>query len=360
MRNVALDLGVRKIAFCEVENGRVKERRTVRTLAELDDVIGPGCAPARVAFEACREAWHVHEVVAKNGHEPLMIDTTRIKQIGINKKRKTDRIDAELQARAVENGNIPLAHVLSKSAQGARALLSVRRALIESRTNFVVTARGLVRAGGGRLPSCDAKDFVKRVRATTLDEASSALIAPLLDILESVERQIVQIDAKVERLMEKHPVITQLSTAPAIAAVTAASFVSVIDDPTRFRNAHQVGAYLGLVPSETTTGGKRRVGSITNAGNSYLRSLLVQAAWNVLRLKREDPLKSWAQNVIERRGKRVGVVALARRLAGVLWAMWRDGTAYHVPNAAQPIARGLRRQAKKTSRQADKIAAMTA
>jgi transposase len=125
MRNVALDLGARKIAFCEIVDGQVKERRTVTSLSALDDVLGPTSPPARVAFEACREAWKLHEQIKANGHEPLLVDTTRIQQIGIHRGRKTDRIDAELLARAVERGIIPLAHVLSKEAQQLRASLSV-------------------------------------------------------------------------------------------------------------------------------------------------------------------------------------------------------------------------------------------
>jgi hypothetical protein len=121
----------------------------------------------------------------------------------------------------------------------------------------------------------------------------------------------------------------------------------VIDEANRFRNAHQVESYLGLVPSEDSTGGKRRLGSISKQGNSYLRAMLVQASWLMLRLPgRSDPLQRWALAIAERRGKRIAAVALARRLAGVLWAMWSDGTVYDPELAACSGARGLRRAAK--------------
>jgi hypothetical protein len=143
-------------------------------------------------------------------------------------------------------------------------------------------------------------------------------------------------------LAGQEPVIAQLTTVPGVAVIVAASFVSVVDDARRFQRAHQVESYVGLVPSEDTTGGKRRIGSISKKGNSYLRSMLVQAAWCILRQNnRSDPLRCWGQAVAKRRSKRIAVVALARRLVGVLWAMWRDGTVYDPELVARAGARGL-------------------
>ena len=114
MRIVGLDLGVKCISFCEVRDGVVIARRTVRSVEELDDVLGPEAPPARVAVEACREAWSVHDRLRDAGHEPVLVDTTRVKQVGIGAhRRKTDRIDAEVLARALEANRIPRAHVLS-------------------------------------------------------------------------------------------------------------------------------------------------------------------------------------------------------------------------------------------------------
>src|SRR4029077_1148192 len=114
MRKVALDLGARKIAFCEVAEGEVVGRATVQSLSGLTDRIGPNTPPAVVLFEAGRSGWHVHDRLAEWGHEPRMLDTTRAKQLGIGQhRRKTDRIDAETLARALEVGRVPLAHVLS-------------------------------------------------------------------------------------------------------------------------------------------------------------------------------------------------------------------------------------------------------
>jgi transposase len=138
-----------------------------------------------------------------------------------------------------------------------------------------------------------------------------------------------------------------LCTVPGVGALVAGSFVSVVDDAKRFRDAHSVESYLGLVPSEHSSGGsKQRLGAITKHGNCYARAMLVQAAWSLMtRGPLDDPMRRWAQAVAERRGKRIAVIALARRLVGVLWAMWRDNTAYDPALAGRASVRGLRCQA---------------
>lgn len=347
MRSVGLDLGARKITYCEVKEGQVVERCTVQRIEQLARPLGPNTPSARVGFEACREAWHVHDLLTSWGHQPLMIDTTRARQIGIGQhKRKNDRIDAEAVAYAVEQNRLPLAHLLSADRRELRAQLGVRRTLVEDRAQLITTIRGLVRSKKGQLPSCASDNFVATLRAAELDEATRGVVLPLACVLEALDPQIVVVDGKLEQLCAREPVVQLLSTAPGVGRIVAATFVSVIDDAKRFSRAHQVESYLGLVPGEDSSGGRRRIGAITKQGNSYARAMLVEAAWCVLRLRDDtDPLKRWAEAVAARRGKRVAVVALARRLVGVLWAMWRDGTVYEPARLGVRMATGLERQA---------------
>lgn len=343
MRSVALDLG-RKITFCEVSEGKVLRRATVASFEGLERLLGPRTPPARVAIEACREVWHVERRLREWGHEPLVVDTTRVKQLGVGQhNRKNDRIDAEVLARAVEKGSIPLAHVLTPHRQALRLQLSVRRGLVETRANHVTMVRGLARAHGVRLRSCAVEDFARHVEESALGEDLRLLVAPLLAVIRVLDSAIAELDRKLETLCAAEPVVLRLCTAPGVGLIVAAAFVSVIDEAKRFRHAHQVEAYLGLVPSEHTSV-RRRLGSITKQGNSYLRALLIQAAWCILRFKDEDPLALWARAVAQRRGKRVAVVALARRLVGVLWAMWRDDTVYDPERLARAAAAGLEQQ----------------
>ena len=346
MRRIGLDLGVRHIAYCEVAEGKVVDRTAVKSLSQLASRLGPGTESAVVAFEACREGWHVHDKLREWGHDPRMLDTTRVRQMGVGQHgRKNDPIDAEAIAMALDAGRIAEAHVLSPERRVLRAQLSVRGALVETRAQYVTTIRGLARAAGVLLPTCDTENFVRKLDGLAMDEATRALVAPLVAMLVTLETELARVEHTLAALAEKDPVLQLCATVPGVGLIVAATFVSVIDDAKRFKNAHAVGAYLGLVPSESTTGGphKRRLGAITKQGNRMARAMLIQASWTIFRSRdRTDPLKSWVEHLATKRHKRVAVVALARKLAGVLWAMWRDGTFYDPKGHAEQSEQGVR------------------
>jgi transposase len=325
----------------------------------LQSRLGPGTPPARIAFEASREAWHVHDVLAGWGHEPVIVDTTRLKTIGIGQHgRKNDALDAEASARAVENGRIPRAHLLSPERRELRKLLSVRTALVETRAQYVVTIRGLARAQGVLLPSGSTDSFPKRVAAASLDEETRVLIAPLVAVLDKLQNELATVEQKLGEVAQRDPMIQLCATVPGVGLMVAATFISVIDDAGRFKSAKAVGAYLGLVPTESTTGGpaKRRLGSITKQGNARARAMLVQSAWLILRSRAADnPLYVWAMRIASTRGKLIAAVALARKLAGVLWAMCRDGAAFEPETQGAESARGVRRRAVDITKQAAAI-----
>jgi transposase len=350
MRSIGLDLGARHIAYCEVRNGEVIDRTSVKRLEQLKSRIGPDCPRACIAFEASREGWHVHDTLVSWGHRAMMIDTTRVRAMGVaHHMRKNDALDAEVAARAVDQGRIPEAHILSPERRALRAQLSVRGALVETRAQYVTTIRGLGRAAGVLLPGCTTENFVGKVQASSLDEETRTLIEPLLAVLVGVESELSKVEHTLSEMAMREPIIALLATAPGVGLIIASTFVSVIDEAKRFKNAQAVGAYLGLVPSELTTGGpdKRRLGSITKQGNTHARRMLIQAAWLILRSRNiDDPIRQWGDRLSKTRGKRIAVVALARKLAGVLWAMWRDGTAYDAVGQAKASAKGNRKAAR--------------
>ena len=352
MRKIALDLGVRKTSYCEVQNGQVIQRATVASVETLWSLLGPERLPAVVAIEACREAWHVHDLLKTWGNEVVLVDTTRSRRLGIGQHgRKTDRIDAEVLALALERGGIPAAHVLSPHRRELRRWLNVRRGLVESRAQLVTTCRGLAREQGLLFLKCQTQLFARNARK--VKHVALAVIEPLLCVLDALGPELERVEAKLAELCETEPVVKLLMTAPGAGPTVAAAFVSVIDDARRFRSSHQVESYVGLVPSENSSGGKQRLGSISKRGNRYLRALLVQGSWSILRnADRQDPLRLWAEAVAERRGKKIAVIALARRLVGVLWAMWRDAKPYDPSALAAASSRGTRRLARVLQTQA--------
>ena len=139
-------------------------------------------------------------------------------------------------------------------------------------------------------------------------------------------------------MAKAHPICPRLMSVPGVGPITALAFVAVIDDVSRFKNAHQLEAYLGLTPGESSSSSRVQRTSITKAGNSMVRRCLVQCAWAAKHSHRRRPLEmvTWSLEIEKRRGKRVAVTALARKIAGILFALWRDNTSYVARQSAQP------------------------
>ena len=334
MRSVGVDLGKRKTTYCEIQEGRVVQRGTVTDARDLFEHVlaptkGDATQSAQVLFEASRMAWWLHDKLAERGHVPIILDTTRAKQVGIGQHgRKTDRIDAEVLARALAARQYSAAHVLSPARRELRQHLNVRRMLVDTRAQHTAEARQIAYSYADTIPESHPDNFAAVAGKAKLREETLALISPLLKAIEALDPQIAAVDEKIAELSEREPVVRLLKTAPGVGPVIAATFVSVIDEARRFQTAHHVESYVGLVPSEDSTGGRRRVGSITKQGNKHLRALLIQGAWSILRGDKDDRLARWGAELAARRGNRIAVVAIARRLVGVLWAMWRDDRVY--------------------------------
>jgi len=194
--------------------------------------------------------------------------------------------------------------------------------------------KALVRRDGARLaqgePERTAAKFAVLDATGAVSDALRIEVAPLLAVLEPLNAQIAAADRRIAALAAEDPRVRRLATAPGVGPVTATAFVATLDDVARFHDAHQVMAYLGLVPSERSSGERQHRGRITKAGSPRVRWLLVEAAWRIWRSRDAGaaPLQAWAERVALRRGQRVAVVALARRLAGILYTLWRDSTDY--------------------------------
>lgn len=344
MRSVGLDLGSRKISFCEVSNGKVVARATVSRISDLLDRLGPGQPDAWVAIEASRAAWAVHAELEGWGNKVSMLDTTRVRQMGIGQHgKKNDTIDAERMALAVEQRRLPEAHVLSEDRQQLRHLVMTRRTLVESRSTLVTTVRGLATSLGCALPRCESASFAAMMSGGELPDRLRQLASPLLAVFLPTEAKLRELDVRLEEICARDPLAQKLMTAPGVGPVVASMFISVIDGAHRFGNARQVTSYLGLVPRENSSGSSgQRLGAITKQGNPYLRSLLVQSAWVLMRKSNiADPLARWGLAVAERRGRKIAAIAVARRLAAILWAMWKRDVAYDPAHVAELSAGGL-------------------
>jgi len=155
--------------------------------------------------------------------------------------------------------------------------------------------------------------------------------------MRRVNEQLAALEQRIETMAQDDEVVERLRTAPGVGPLTALSFVATLDEVERFDHAHQVESSLGLVPREWSAGEQQQRGKITKQGSGRMRALLVGAAWRILRRQEVvgSKLRHWAERIATRRGKRVAVVALARRLAGMLYALWRDASVYDETRVGQ-------------------------
>lgn len=334
MEIIGLDLHKRESQLCRRHpSGRIQHQRIPTSRAQFSATLG-GITPARILLEASTESEWVATHLEALGHTVIVADPNFAPMYATRTRRiKTDRRDAQALMEACTLGAYHAAYRLSPARQHLRTMLATRDALVHTRTRWIAFCRTRVRARGLRIPSGATARFGTRVAALDLATQAPALgteLAPLLALLPGVTAELTTLEAQLTTLAAGDPVITRLATAPSVGVITAAGVVAVLDDITRFRSAHAVEAYLGLVPREYSSAERQHRGGITKAGNSRARWLLVEAGWRLLRATAPAaaPLRQWGVAIAARRGKRVAAVALARRLAGVLYAMWRDGTDY--------------------------------
>ena len=328
---IGLDLHKRESQLCILtSDGELLERRILTSRERFTAVLGDR-PPARVLLEAATESEWVARHLESLGHEVIVADPGFAAMYATRSKRvKTDKRDARTLCDALQLGAYRAIHRASDAQRALRAELVIRDALVRTRTRYIALIKAFVRRDGLRLPSGDAEHTVVKLRALPLPPHTLDELAPLVALWAPLEAEIAAADARLLALASDHPVVRRLRTMPSIGPITAIAFVAALDDVARFTSAHQVQAYLGLVPSEYSSGDHRLRGRITKRGDARLRWLLVEAAWRILRSPNPDlaGLRAWALQIADRRGKRIAGVALARRLAGILYAMWRDDAPY--------------------------------
>lgn len=328
MEHLAIDLGGRESQICvRRSDGEVIEERRCRTTALATYLAGR--PPSRVVVETCSEAFGVADAAVRAGHEVRVVPATLVRSLGVGARGlKSDRRDARVLSEVSCRIDLPSVHVPSAQARERKTLCGMREALVGARTKLVNTVRGWLRAAGRRPRGGDVATFPSRVRDLCAAAPLPTSVTRQLEAIEALTVQIAAADRELIATARADPLARRLMTVPGVGAATALRFVAALDEVSRFPGAHAVESYLGLVPGEHSSADRRRRTGITKAGAPALRWCRVQAAWAARRTRRHDPLHRWVDDVEKRRGTRVAVLALARKLAGILFALWRDGTVY--------------------------------
>jgi transposase len=327
-----MDVHKRETQVCIIDGeGSVRLEQRIRTEpGRFADTLGAR-PRTRILLEASTESEWVAAALEALGHEVVVADPNYAPLYATRTRRvKTDRRDARALADANRLGAYRAAHRLPAARRELRAALAVREALVQTRTRYLNLLRALLRREGIAIPTGSAATFARRLAAVELPPALQVRVRPLVDLLAPLNAALEAADPPIAVTLAADPAAAQLQSVPGVGPLTTATFLAALDTPTRFASAAHGAAYLGLVPREWSSGERQQRGGVTKTGNRRARAMLVQAAWGVWRDRHaaSAPLRAWAERLAARRGKRVAVVALARRLSGLLFALWRDGTSF--------------------------------
>jgi transposase len=339
MDHIAIDLGSRESQICvRGSDGTILEEKRVGTRS-LGKYLA-NRAPGRVVVEACAEAFGVADAAKQAGHETVVVPASLAPSLGVGDRGiKSDCRDSRnLSEASCRMSRLPAVHIPTVESRARKSMTGLREVLVQSRTKLVNSVRGWSRAHGlGVIGTGTVNTFPHRVRKHLAKHSLTAppCVARVLVSIEALSEQICEADEELKQVATSDATCTLLMTAPGIGPTASIRFAAALDEVGRFPNAHKVESYLGLTPGENSSGGRKRRTGLTKAGSARLRWALVQAAWVARRFYKDDPIVQWSREVEKRRGKMVAVMALVRKLAGVLYAMWRDRKQYDRQHATR-------------------------
>ena len=325
---IGCDLHTRyqQIAMVEESTGELIERRLEHASGEAQTFYGGLPKPVRVGIEATRPVPWFERLLTQLGHELWVGDSAQIRASAV-RLQKTDQRDAALILDLLLTNRFPRIWVASAAERDTRQLLWHRHKLVGMRTMVSNQLHALAMGQG----LCRKKKlFTRKGRA----ELAKLALAPwasrrreeLLRLLDQLDPSIAALDRAVLEQSQQREDAVRLMTHPGIGPVNALAFVLTIGPVARFPGSKQVVSYLGLNPSEHSSGGRQRLGAISKQGNKLVRWLLVEAAQHAARFDSE--LRQDYQRLKFRRGHAVAKVAIARKLAVRMYWMLRSGADY--------------------------------
>jgi transposase len=341
VNHVAIDLGSKTSRICVTSESGVIVEECDRPTGRLRSFLGKQ-PKSRVILETCSEAFKVADMAKELGHDVRVVPSTLAPSLGVGQRGiKTDARDARVLAEASCRVELRSVHIPTATARERKAMCAMRESLVSARTQLINSARGYLRQQLRQLPKGGTTaTFPARVRKL-FSETSPTPIPDFLDwVLKSIDTltgQIVEADKKCEEIAQDDPTCRRLMSAPGVGPITAIRFSAAVDEVERFSSAHRLQSYLGLTPGENSSSERKRRTGLTKAGQPRVRWALTQAAWAARRYYKADPMVSWSLQVEQRRGKKIAIIALARKLAGVLFAVWRDQSTYNASHPAHAM-----------------------
>ena len=257
------------------------------------------------------------------------------------RRGKSDVLDAEGICEAVTRPTMRYVAVKGPEQQAVLMLHRTRDLLVRQRTMLVNALRGHLAEYGiiapQGLPSVPKLvELAEKARGTALPELAWRCIRQIIAQLEEAHARIAQIEHEIIAWHRTNELSQRLETIPGIGVITASALAATIPDPSSFRSGRHLAAWIGLVPRQSGTGGKVRLGHISKQGDRYLRRLLVLGACTLMRHARgrTSLMAAWINALLARRPASVVKTAIANKLARVAWAVLQDRQGYRAPAAA--------------------------
>ncbi len=257
----------------------------------------------------------------------VCLDARQAKKVLDIRINKTDANDAEGLAQIVRSGWYREVRVKSRDAMLSKTLVAARDQLLQMSTGLSNQIRGVMKTFGLVVPKGGGKVYEANIRRLLDGEdALAAVVMPVLDAWRAVRSRTAELDRLLRRHVRDNTDCRRLMTAPGVGAVVAASYVAAIETPENFKRSRAVGAWLGLTTSSYKSGEAEYDGHISRRGDARLRSLLYEAATVILtRVRTTSTLRSWGLALRKKVGYKRAAVAVARKLAVILHAMWKSG-----------------------------------
>ena len=317
-----------QIAMLDLETGEVSKKKLLHASGEAVEFYRSMQGEAvRVGIEATGSTRWFERLLEELGQELVMGDAGRIRKLA-TRKQKTDVRDADHLLELLERGQFPAIWVPSAGERDLRELVLHRHKLVQMRTRVknqlqhVALNEGLQKKR--QLWTRPGREWLEQLR---LPEWTERRRKDLLHFLDELEKKIGELDQAVSAAAREDARVQLLMTHPGVGPVTGLAFVLVVGEVGRFERSKNLSSYLGLIPSESSSGSRRRLGAISKQGNTLVRTLLVEAGQSAARW---DPELRRAYRCLCRKKQHTGTakVMVARKLAVRLYWMWKTNQPY--------------------------------
>lgn len=314
------------------EGAVVFKKRLTRSKVEEFFASLPKCL---IGIEACATAHHWARTLQGQGHTVKLMPPAYVKPYV--KSQKNDAADAEAICEAVTRPNMRFAEIKSVEQQSVLAMHRLRALLIRHRTRLANTIRAHMAEFGIVAPV--GRMGLERLNHILWDESDDRItplvrrsLGHLVNQLDQQHMQILDLDRQILAWHRSNETSKRLATIPGIGPLAASALTATIGDASTFRSGRALAAWIGIVPKQSSSGGKERLGAISKRGDKYLRWLLVAGSLSVIRYaQRHGAKRPWLLKLLERRTAKIAAVALANKNARMIWAMMTRGENYREP-----------------------------